>query len=303
MSPTECGTPRPATSEAYFLAEGPLWDPVRERVLWVDILAGTVQRGILTDDGSIAVEEVLPFPDTAGAVAVSAAGEMLVAGRHRLFRRGLDGTVIAGDRLLAGDGRRFNDGQVDPAGRFLVGTMVKPGPSTEEQLLRIERDGTVTVIDDDLSLSNGLAWSSDGRRFFSVDTLTSRIFVRTYDPATGETGPRELFAAVDGFPDGFPDGIATDADDHLWVAVWGGGCVLRFSPDGALAGRIDVPAPHTTSVAFVGPALDTMVITTAREELSDADVARHTGSGRLFTLRAGVTGLPPRLWQGAGDAR
>lgn len=299
MSPTESGTPRPATSAAYFLAEGPLWDPVRERVLWVDIIAGTVQRGILNDDGTLTVEEVVTFPDTAGAVAVSAAGELLVAGRHRLFQRALDGTITAGDRLIRGDGRRFNDGQVDPAGRFLVGTIVKPGPSAEEQLLRIERDGTVTVIDDDLSLSNGLAWSRDGRRFFSVDTLTSRLFVREYDPATGGTGPRELFATVDGFP----DGIAMDADDHVWVAVWGGGCVLRFSPDGALVGRIDVPAPHTTSVAFVGPALDTMVITTAREELSDEDAARHPDSGRLFTLRAGVTGLPPRLWRGPGDAR
>ena len=276
-----------------------MWDPVRERVLWVDILAGTVQRGILNEDGTIAVDEVIAFPDTAGAVAVSAAGEMLVAGRHRLFVRTADGTITAGDALIAGEGRRFNDGQVDPAGRFLVGTIVKPGPSTEEQLLRVEHDGKVSVIDDDLSLSNGLAWSADGRRLFSVDTVTRRLFVRAYDPVTGEMGERALFAVVDGFP----DGIATDADDHVWVAVWGGGCVLRFSPRGELVGRIDVPAPHTTSIAFVGPALDTMVITTAREELSDEDAARHPDSGRLFTLRAGVTGLPPRLWQGPGVSR
>lgn len=299
MNPTEFGTPRPATREAYFLAEGPMWDPVRERVLWVDIMAGTVQRGILEDDGGITVEEVVSFPDTAGAVAVAASGELLVAGRDRLFVRDGDGTVTAGDPLIAGAGRRFNDGQVDPAGRFLVGTIVKPGPSAEEQLLRIEHDGAVTVVDDDLTLSNGLAWSSDGRRMFSVDTVSRRVFARDYDPASGVIGERALFAEVDGFP----DGVAMDADDHLWVAVWGGGCVLRYSPHGEVVGHVDVSAPHTTSIAFVGPQLDTMVITTAREELSEEEAARHPDSGRLFTLRAGVKGLPPRLWRGPGAAR
>jgi sugar lactone lactonase YvrE len=299
VNPTDVDRPRPATAESYFLAEGPLWDPIRGQVVWVDIIAGTVQRGTLQRDLSITVDEVIPFPETAGAVALSAAGDMLVAGRHRLFVRDSAGGVLPGDQLLEGTGRRFNDGQVDPAGRFLVGTIVKPGPSNTEQLLRLEHDGTATVIDDDLTLSNGLAWTSDGRTLYSVDTSSRRIFVRDYDPASGAVGPRTVFAEVEGFP----DGAAIDADDHLWVAVWGGGCVLRYAPDGEVVGRIDVPAPHTTSLAFVGPALDTMVITTAREELSAEDAARYPDSGRLFAVRAGVRGLPPRLWRPSAVSR
>ncbi|MFH8250429.1 SMP-30/gluconolactonase/LRE family protein [Microbacterium sp. B2969] len=295
MNPTE---PTVATAQSYFLAEGPTWDPVRERVLWVDIMAGTVQSGVLGPDGTIAVEEVIQFPDTAGAVAVSAGGELIVAGRHRLYVRDAAGSITAGPALVEGEGRRFNDGKVDPAGRFLAGTIDKSGPSVVEKLLRIEEDGSATVIDDDLTLSNGLAWSSDGRRLFSVDTGSSRIFVRDYDAATGDTGPRRVFATLQ---DGFPDGITTDAEDHVWVAVWGGACVLRFSPTGDQVDRVEVPAPHVSSVAFAGPALDTLVITTATEELSEEDAARHPLSGRLFTLRPGVAGLPSHLWRGVAS--
>jgi len=294
---TEFGRARPATTASHFLAEGPTWDPVRERVLWVDIMAGVVHSGVLRADGAIDLVETIAFPDTAGTVAVSAAGDLVVAGRTRLYVRAVDGTITPHDEVVSGAGRRFNDGKPDPAGRLLAGTITKPGPSTDERLLRFETDGTVTVVDDDLTLSNGLAWSSDGRRFFSVDTGSRRIFVRDYDAGTGAIGPRSTFATL---TEGWPDGITTDADDHVWVAVWGGGCVLRFASDGALVGRVEVAAPHVSSVAFAGPSLDTLVITTATEELSDQDAARFPDSGRLFTLRPGVTGLPPLLWSGLG---
>lgn len=280
-----------ATDVPHHLAEGPFWDPVRERLLWVDIMAGDVLVGRLGVDDRIEVDERVTFPDTAGAVAVSAAGEWVVAGKHRLHHRTSDGRMLAGPALIDGARRRFNDGAPDPAGRFLVGTK----GDGEELLMQVDVDGAARVIDDDLGLSNGLAWSADGRTLFSVDTPSRRIFARDYDPETGATGERRLFTTIE---EGFPDGMTTDAEDHLWVAIWGGGCVLRVDGTGAVVTRIDVPAPHVTCPVFAGPELDVLVITTATEDMPPDELRRHPLAGRLFTCRPGVRGNPPHLWAG-----
>jgi len=287
------GTVRLATDVSHYLSEGPVWDGIRDRILWVDIMSGTVHAGRLSPDGTIRAEERYDFPDTAGAVAVAATGELVVAGRHRLYFRSVDGAVRAGPELIVGQDRRFNDGKPDPRGRFVVGTL---GPGGE-LLMRVDGD-RVSVLDDDLTLSNGLAWSTDGSRFYSIDTWSKRIHVREYDATTGATGRRELFAE---FEHGSPDGMTTDAEDHLWVAMWGEGCVLRISPGGRIVARVDVPAPHTTCAQFAGPDLDTLVITTATEHLSAEQLRANPLSGRLFTVRPGVRGNPPYLWNGRGS--
>ena len=287
------GTVRLATDVSHYLSEGPVWDGIRDRILWVDIMSGTVHAGRLSPDGTIRAEERYDFPDTAGAVAVAATGELVVAGRHRLYFRSVDGAVRAGPELIVGQDRRFNDGKPDPRGRFVVGTL---GPGGE-LLMRVDGD-RVSVLDDDLTLSNGLAWSTDGSRFYSIDTWSKRMHVREYDATTGATGRRELFAE---FEHGSPDGMTTDAEDHLWVAMWGEGCVLRISPGGRIVARVDVPAPHTTCAQFAGPDLDTLVITTATEHLSAEQLRANPLSGRLFTVRPGVRGNPPYLWNGRGS--
>jgi sugar lactone lactonase YvrE len=286
-------TAQVATDESHVLGEGPTWDPARERLLWVDIMAGVVHTGTLQADGRIRPGARIRTPDTAGTVAVADDGALAVAGTHRLHYVSADGVLTSGRRLVDGDERRFNDGKPDPAGRLVVGTK---GPGGE-LLLRVDAgaDEPVSVIDDDLTLSNGLAWSADGRRLYSIDTGTSRIFVRDYDAASGWTGPRTVFATLE---QGHPDGMTIDADEHLWVAVWGGGCVLRFAPDGRLVGRVDVPAPHTTCPVFAGPDLDTLVITTATEHLTAEQRAAYPLSGRLFTAKTGARGIPPLLWAG-----
>ncbi|MFF2485095.1 SMP-30/gluconolactonase/LRE family protein [Microbacterium sp. NPDC058062] len=285
------GVPRVATPISHHLGEGPVWDPIRGRVLWVDITAGVVYAARFSYGGAIEIEERVAFPDVAAAVAVSATGEWLVAGAHRLCVRHRDGSITTGPDLIDGADRRFNDGKPDPAGRFLVGTK-GPGP---ELLLRLGADGRATVLDGDLGLSNGLAWTSDGRTLYSIDTTSRRIHARSYDPVSGTTGERRVFLEVDA---GFPDGMTTDTEDHLWVALWGQGCVVRISPDGEIVGRVDVPAPHTSCPVFAGPDLDTLVITTATEGMTREDIAAHPLSGRLFTVRTGHRGIAPHLWAG-----
>jgi sugar lactone lactonase YvrE len=288
-------TATPATGERFALGEGPVWDASRERLLWVDIEGGVVLEGVLDGD-VITVTDRVGFDGMVGAVAVAGDGTLLVAAQEHLVVRYPDGTREDGPRVVpAGEARRLNDGATDPAGRFLVGTLSLAGPSEREVLVRLEAGGDLTVLDDDLALSNGLAWSSDGRRMFSVDSLRGTVSVRDYDAESGAAGPRRVHLRVDG---GLPDGIAMDADDHLWVAVWGGGEVRRYAPDGTLAGRIATGAPHTSSVAFAGEDLRTLVITTATSELTEAQLRAHPDSGRMFTVRATVPGLPVAPWQG-----
>jgi sugar lactone lactonase YvrE len=231
-----------------------------------------------------------------GAVAVAADGSLLVAAQERLVVLLPDGTRRDGPRIVpAGERRRLNDGGADPAGRFVVGTLSLDGPSEREVLVRVAADGRLTGLDDDLTQSNGLAWSADGGTMYSVDTLRRTVFVRDYDAATGTVGERRVHLRVE---DGLPDGIALDAADHLWVAVWGAGEVRRYAPDGTLTERLAVPAPHTSSVAFAGDDLRTLVITTAFAELEAEQRRTHPDSGRLFTTRVTVPGLPVPLWAG-----
>lgn len=288
-------TPVVAAREIFALAEGPVWDAARHRLLWVDILGGAVHVGRL--DG-LAIHHVASheFAGMVGAVTVADDGTLLVAAQERLVVVHPDGEREEGPRIVpAGEQRRMNDGSTDPAGRFLVGTLALGGGSERETLVRVDTDRSVTTIDNDLTLSNGLAWSADGTRMYSVDTLRGIVYVRHYDSATGEVGDRKVHLRVD---NGYPDGIAVDAGDHLWVAVWGAGEVRRFAPDGVQVGSIAVPAPHTSCVAFAGDDLHTLVITTATAELSDEQLAANPDSGRLFTIRVDTPGLPVAAWSG-----
>ena len=288
--------PVAATEATYHLAEGPVWVAARKRLLWVDILGGAVLEGALAG-GRIEVTQRLTFDGMVGAVAVAGDGGLLVAAQEHLVLVRPDGTREHGPRIVpAGDGRRLNDGGPDPAGRFVVGTLCLDGASHRETLVRLEPDGTVTELDRDLTLSNGLAWSADGRSMYSVDTLRRTVFLREYDPGTGAVGGRREHLVLD---DGFPDGIALDTADHLWVAVWGQGQVRRYAPDGRLVETVPVPAPHSSSVAFAGDDLRTLVITTATSELSDEQRRAFPDSGRLFTTHVDVPGLPVPAWSGS----
>jgi sugar lactone lactonase YvrE len=264
----------PAAADQYRLAEGPVWDGPRDRLLWVEIETGTVHTGRL--DGTRVVRtESRVLDRTVGAVAVGRDGDLLVAGTESLLVVGAGGEVTAGPRILpAGSGRRLNDGKCDPAGVFLVGTLAFDERPGGEVLVRVGADGGVSVVDDRLSLSNGLAWSPDGTLFYSIDTTPRIIYVRPYP-----SGPRREFLT----PDVAPDGMCADADGNLWVACYGAGQVRRYSPDGTLTGVVEVDEPEVTCPAFVGPALDRLIITTRR---------------RLFIADVGATGLPATPWAG-----
>jgi sugar lactone lactonase YvrE len=288
---------RIASKDTFILAEGPVWDPAHARVLWVDVHRGEVLEGVLVGD-DVEVTARHQFEGTVGAVVSAADGRLLVAGQEQLVVLGSAGVRTPGPRIVpSGAASRTNDGATDPAGRFLIGTLsTGTGTGTGDQsLVRVDDDGRLTVIDDDLWLSNGIAWSADGSSLYTVDTLPGVIWVRDYDVRTGATGPRRVHLHL---VDEFPDGMCLDTAGNLWIAVWGAGQVRCYAPDGTLVDVVHVPAPHTSSVAFVGPARDLLLITTARADLTAEQLDDHPDSGRLFTARVGAVGLPTTAWSG-----
>lgn len=286
-----------ATDEVFILGEGPTWDAPRNRVLWVDITAGWVLIGRL-DGARIGVVDRLEFVGTVSAVSVAGDGTLLVAGSEGLIVVDPDGRRTPAQHILSpGASHRLNDGKPDPAGRYLIGTSPLGDAANDERLVRVETDGSLTTIDDDLSLSNGLAWSPT--TLYSVDSFRNTVWMRDYDARTGALGSREAFVTID---DGWPDGMCIDTEGCLWIAVCGRGQVRRFTPEGELVSVIDVPAPRTTSVAFVGPDLDLLMITTASDELSAAQLTQFPDSGRVFIARVDVPGAPVPFWNPSSTA-
>lgn len=285
-----------ANDEQYFLGEGAQWDAPRSRLLWVDILAGRVFEGRL-DGERVVTTATHSFEGMVGTVVPAADGSLLVAAQEELVVIAPGGSRTTGPRFVPdGGASRANDGGVDPQGRMLIGTLRLDDGENVDTLQRVEFDGSLTMLDDDLHISNGLAWSADGSQLFSVDTIPQRIFVRDYPAdAAAPVGERREFLRV---TDGHPDGMTIDTDGNLWVAIWGGGEVRCYAPDGAILAVVETGSPHTSSVAFVGNNLDTLLITSALKDLTDEQLAHAPNAGRLLLAPVEARGVPTTLWAG-----
>ena len=277
------------------LGEGPVWDPHAACLYFVDILRGHVHR-FAPANGSLHTYHV---NQSVGAVALTEAGDLVLAvgsGFARLNPDTGDVRVIAeveADRPEL----RMNDGNCDPAGRFWAGTMaldVRPGAGA---LYRLEPDGRVHAVLRNVTISNGVDWSADGTRMFFIDSPTQTIDLFDFDPANGAIANRRPFVRI-AEELGMPDGLTIDADEHVWVTLWGGGAVHRYAPDGALDGVIRVPASHPTSCAFGGGDLRDLYITTATIELTPSQRAAEPHAGAVFRCRPGPVGRRAHRFRG-----
>lgn len=265
------------------LGEGPTWDSGRGVVWWVDI-KGQQLHATSLDGRDVALAVARPL----AVVVLRASGGLMGAtpdgfvavdpGSGELT---LLAPVEADDPLT-----RMNDGKVDPAGRFWAGTMLDAEGSGGGALYRLDANLRVTQMLRPVSIANGLDWTDDGRGMLYIDTTTQRVDHIEYDAATGDLGARRPWVTI---PDGagYPDGMTLDSEGCAWVALWGAGCVVRFSPAGVPLSRVDVPAELTSSCCFAGPDLDQLVMTTASGP--DADTA-GSGAGGLYVARPGVRG-------------
>jgi sugar lactone lactonase YvrE len=285
-----------ATEAAYELAEGPIWDAVAGRVRWVDIGKGRVMSGRIDRDRIVDIHQI-ELGQTTSAVAPSSDGGLLVAASRGLATVSHDGEVSFGPDLLGARTEvRLNDGSVDPQGRFIVGTLALGDETGHEVLLRVSPDGTVETLREKIRLSNGIGFSPDGVTIYHVDTFAKTLARHSYGPGAFDVA-EPWVTVIDGFPH-LPDGLAVDSDGNLWVAQFGGSRVLQYTPGGELLDEVAIDAPQATCPAFVGPALDILVITSGHEGRD-----RWTDrSGAIFLADVGVSGLPVTTWPGSTTA-
>ena len=269
--------------------EGPFWDAKNDRLLVVDMLAGTV---VEVDSDSDTRRHKLAT--VAAAIRARRGGGYVLATENQFVLLGPDLTEqtalppVFTDPLI-----RMNDGGCDPQGRFYCGTMAydeTPGAGT---LYRLDPDGSVHVTLREVTISNGLQWNRAGDTVFYADTPTRRVDSFTFDPASGAFTDRRTFTEVSG--GGHPDGMAIDEEDGVWVAIWGGSAVHRYDWTGRLDLIVDLPVSNVTACAFGGPALQTLFITTSRQGL-DEDVQPEAGA--VFRYEAGVRGAPQHAFAG-----
>ena len=282
-----------ASSTQHELAEGPRWDDETATVSWVDIVEGHVFTGSFDDD-QVTVTSRTDFRGTVGAAVPTSDGGRLVAAHDRLVVVSPDGSRRSSEAVVDRSAQlRLNDAAVDPAGRLLVGSLALDHRAGAAALFRLEAGGTSTVLRDGLDLANGIGWSPDGSTIYLADSVPGIVWAAPYDVGSGEAGAWKPLVSGLG---GLPDGLCVDTEGRLWVAVWNGAHVACFSPDGELLHTVTLPVPHVTAVAFVGPARDRLLITSARDELDDAARASFPLSGRLFVADVGAVGLPTTRW-------
>ena len=277
------------------LGECPVWS-ARERALyWVDINAPSLNRF----DPATGRNDAMPMPESIGSFALRTAGGFIVALRGGVWLARADGTL---DRKIADAPydpahHRFNDGRCDPQGRFFAGTMNERRDASTGELLRIDADYTMTPILTDIMISNGLAWSPDGRTMYHADTPTHIVRAFDYDAATGTPLRPRVFARWDGDTDR-PDGGAVDSAGNYWTAFYRGGKVLQLSPRGETLAEYPVPAMCPTMCAFGGPDLTTLYVTSARQMREPDELARLPQSGGIFAMNVAVPGLPEPMFLG-----
>lgn len=268
------------------LGEGAIWHPVEQKLYWVDIEG----KQLHIYDPASDENQAISTGEKVGTVVPVQGGGVLLAlqdGIHKMDVRSGETTFVV--NAEKDPGIRYNDGKCDPAGRFWVGTIAGTG---EAALYRIDRDGSIHRMLDDVTVSNGIVWSADKKTMYYVDTPTGKVMAFDYDHATGDISrPRVAVDVPAGM--GFPDGMTIDEEGKLWVAHWGGSCVARWDPEtGELLQKIEVPGPNTTSCAFGGENLDVLYITTARQGLSEDQLKAFPLSGGVFAVKPGVRGVP-----------
>jgi D-xylonolactonase len=297
-APAILSAPRVVSDVRATLGEGLCWSPREQAIFSVDILEHRLYR----DSVARAEHREWRFDETISAVAERRDAPGLAV----TLRRGLalfdpeTGTLERRDEPEPDrSGNRFNDGKCDARGRFWGGTMDFAVQAPTGALYRFDAAGKATrAIDLGWIVTNGPTWTLDGATMLVNDTVPGRIVAYAFDMETGAIGAsREWLRLRAG--DGHPDGITTDAAGRIWIAHWGGACVTCHDPaTAAELARIALPTDHITNVAFGGPDMTTLFISSARFELSDAQLAAQPLAGALFAVDTDATGLAANTFAG-----
>jgi len=271
------------------LGEGPIWDAQTQHLYWVNIMNSEVSIYNPSTD----INRTIDVGQYIGTVVPSTSGLLMLA-LHQGFASlniETEEVTIVHDPEPDQPGHRFNDGKCDPAGRFWAGSMSLGERAPVGTLYCMDTDYTVRKMVENVTISNGLAWSLDNKMMYYIDTPTGTVDAFDYDLSTGDITNRRPVITI---PEnqGYPDGMTMDAEGMLWVAHWGGARVTRWDPQsGILLDTVHVPAPCVTACAFGGPNLDQLYITSARKGCDEATLAEYPQSGNVFLAEVGVSGI------------
>lgn len=313
---------RAVSSDRAVLGEGPLWDARYQCYWWIDIELKQLHC-FRTEWARSLTWQLDQIP---GAVALRQGGGLVMALQFGFalleplsaerFSSLLSANSCGHDRRLAEDWKltmlqspepdrpenRLNDGKIDPAGRFWAGTMRIDEHMTQftGTLYSLQANHSIRAHwgDGTIGVSNGMAWSSDSRKFFYVDSPRRLIYSFDYEQQAGEISNCTIAFQV---PDdlGYPDGMTIDAEDKLWVALWGANRVVRICPKaGEILAEVILPVSIPTACTFGGPNLDQLLITTASIGLSESQRAQEPLAGALFIAKVGTRGFAPQEFRG-----
>lgn len=259
--------------------ENPMWDEAKGLLYYID----NVGQKVHAFDPQSGQARTLDMPSVITTLVLRADGGAVVTLRTGIQFLDLDSGELTMIAPLPDDPRNvYNDGKVDSRGRFLIGSSTRMSdPQPDGGLFRLDPDLSLTRLDEDIHFSNGPCWSPDERLFFFSDSWRRTIYAYDYEIATGTVSNRRPFVNTEAFG-GLPDGATVDTEGRLWVALYEGCAVAAFRPDGTLERRIEMPVLRPSSVAFGGPDLDRLFVTTIDHGTREGGADEHAGC--LFVI-------------------
>jgi D-xylonolactonase len=263
--------------------ENPLWHPLEKKLYWVDIDRGRIFRFDPADGKSEMVYEDIPV----GGFTIQQDGALLLfrtRGEVVIWRNGKTTGVIK--EIPAERKLRFNDVIADPQGRVFCGTYSEKG--IPGRLYRLDTNGSLHKILDDIGCSNGMGFTLDRKQMYYTDSRVKKIYIFDYDAKTGTLSNQRVFVDSSA-QEGVPDGMTVDAEGYIWSARWGGWSLVRYSAQGIEKRRIRFPASQVSSITFGGDDLTDMYVTTAAR---GGKAKTGPRAGALFRLRLGIQGMP-----------
>jgi sugar lactone lactonase YvrE len=279
------------------VGESPLWHPQERRLYWVDIQGKKVHRL----DPETGRNETFDLPDLVTCLAFRKKGGLLLTLRKQFAFFDPNSGKLEMLATVEADKphNRFNDGRIDPKGRFWAGTMGDPHwDQPVGSLYRFDSDQTVTKMWTNVICSNGAAWSPDGRTMYYTESFRYAIFAFDFDSVNGSIANRRLFAEVDRKLGAFPDGLCVDAEGFIWSNQVGIGRVVRYDPDGCIERQIQLPVPRAVGCTFGDDDLGTLFITSARETMTPQQLQNAPLSGSVFAVKLGVRGQAVKSFDG-----
>lgn len=274
------------------LVESLWWDPAGD-VMWNDITAGTLHRSPWTGAVDGSDDTVLELPPPLASFQPADDGGYVAGLGDRIVLVDREGRITRELARVAHahGGIRMNEGKVDPRGRFVIGSMDVTDGEPDAAVYSIDGSGTLRTLLGGFAVTNGFEWTDDGRTMVLADTGQQAVYRAPYS-ADGELGELEHWIHGE-----MSDGLTLDADGYAWNGIYGAGKVIRWAPDGTKDLEIAIPAPNVTSVAFAGPDLRTLVIGTARENLTEEQLEEHPLSGGVFAIDTAVSGRPVNVFR------